>query len=179
MREELGPFTAIMRLFGLMTTLAIIRKAKGILCISPPVEEMLIRLGFPRRRVFSTSMGVDFDLIQKAKSREKSFEGVFLGRIDRHKGIEDLIHAWEIVAKELPRARLLVIGAGPFLGKAKELVRLARLENIVDFRGYVSGVEKFELLKSARLFVFPSFSEGFGLAVAEAMACGIPVVCFY
>ena len=178
MRKELGPLGSLIRTVAFIVALRLARSAAGILCISGPVLEKLEKLGYPSNKLFLTSMGVDFQAIENAVTLTKDVDGVFLGRIEFHKGIQDLIDAWKQVVQTHPEARLLVLGDGPFLGPAKQLVAKHNLTDNVEFRGYVSGLEKYSSLKRAKVFVFPSKSEGFGLVVAEAMACGVPIVCY-
>jgi len=161
-----------------LTSLRLARGAAAILCISIPVRDRLLQAGLMADRMFLTSMGVNIDAIEKAPELPKEFDGVYLGRVERAKGIEDLIIAWRIVAEKLSHSSLAIIGTGPFIGKAKNLTTAAGLDKNIEFKGYVGGEGKYKLLKQSRLLVFPSYSEGFGLTVAEAMACGIPVVCY-
>ena len=62
------------------------------------------------------------------------------------------------------------------LAQARSLVHRLSLEEKVRFRGEVWGDPKLELFFSSDLFVLPSFSENFGLVIAEALACGVPVI---
>jgi glycosyltransferase involved in cell wall biosynthesis len=72
--------------------------------------------------------------------------------------------------------RLVIAGTGDDrLQLEAEVARLG-LGGVVEFRGRVTEQQKLTLMRSADLFVFPSTLEGFGMAAAEAMACGLPVV---
>jgi len=76
---------------------------------------------------------------------------------------------------------LLLVIAGPdeqgTLKALKEQVARLGLEASVKFVGSVYGEEKWRMLRSADVFVLPSRSENFGIVVAEALACGVPVIC--
>jgi glycosyltransferase involved in cell wall biosynthesis len=63
-----------------------------------------------------------------------------------------------------------------YAGKIKELCKELRVEERVKFVGPVSDVEKWQQYVDADLFVLPSFSENFGMSIAEAMASGLPVI---
>lgn len=99
----------------------------------------------------------------------------FAGRLVPHKGVDTILRA----LLELPAdVALLVIGAGPHLDSLVGLAERLRVEDRVRFVGAVPDEELAAYLRAADLFVFPSQNrlEGFGLVVAEAMACGLPVV---
>ncbi|HEV2449107.1 MAG TPA: glycosyltransferase family 4 protein [Thermoplasmata archaeon] len=99
----------------------------------------------------------------------------FAGRLVPHKGLEPLLRA---VSRLPPKVRLLVVGRGPELPAMQELARRLGIAERVRFCSEVSDAELPAYLRAADLFVFPSTNrlEGFGLAVAEAMAAGLPVI---
>jgi len=97
---------------------------------------------------------------------------VFVGRLSAEKGVCTLLRAWGRL-RGLP---LRVVGDGPLLREAALLVRKLGLRN-VDFLGSVPRQDALTLMKGARLLVFPSECyEGFSMTLAEAFACGVPVV---
>ena len=70
-----------------------------------------------------------------------------------------------------------VIGDGPELDDLREEARGLALEHAVEFRHDVQEQKEiYELVKASKVFVLPSAREGFGIAVLEALACGVPVV---
>jgi glycosyltransferase involved in cell wall biosynthesis len=125
--------------------------------------------------------GVDFNSYNthsNSGSNSKPYDAVFLGRITAAKGIFTLVESWKIVTAKLPSAQLLLIGGSdtstsdPLRGLLKKL----ELEQNVTITGFVPEDEVIHLLNASKIFVFPSKEEGFGLAIAEAMACGLPCV---
>lgn len=102
---------------------------------------------------------------------------VFLSRIHKKKGLELLIEAWRRIAVEYPSWSLKIAGAIDS-EYAKKLVSNVQKKGIprVHFLGEVLGAEKKALLSRANLFVLPSYSENFGIAVAEALAHGTAVI---
>lgn len=104
---------------------------------------------------------------------------LYVGGISPHKNIDGLLRAVARVG-ELPW-HLVIVGdyAGDsFLGCYHEVLSLAKslsLETRVTFTGYVSDADLLLLYNLGTMLVLPSFSEGFGLPVIEAMACGLPV----
>ncbi|MEM6937254.1 MAG: glycosyltransferase [Pseudomonadota bacterium] len=103
---------------------------------------------------------------------------LFLGRLDRKKGLERLLAAFSQVAASLPGAVLTVAGSGDASYVTNLRTRADELElgDRVRFVGWVQGAEKHALLESADLFVLPSYSENFGVAVLEALSYGLPVL---
>jgi glycosyltransferase involved in cell wall biosynthesis len=103
---------------------------------------------------------------------------VFLSRIDRKKGIDLLIPAFRKVLERFAKAKLLMAGSGD--GEYEQEMRRKTQElgiaGSVEWLGFTDGAAKRNLFAAADLFVLPSYSENFGVAVIEAMAAGLPVV---
>ncbi len=99
----------------------------------------------------------------------------FTGRLVPHKGLDALLRALPLLP---PDVALLVIGQGPRLDALVASARRMNVEHRVRFCPGVSDTDLPSFLRLAEMFVFPSENrlEGFGLAVAEAMAVGLPVV---
>lgn len=143
--------------------------------VTAPVElEDIRRLGF-RAPVTIIPNGVDIPPLQNNTPRRKTV--VFLSRIDPKKGLDMLLPAWTSIAGEFSDWDLVI--AGPLSGAYAESVQnLARKLNAprITFAGQVLGEDKRALLAGASLFVLPTYSENFGIAVAEALAHGTPVI---
>lgn len=101
---------------------------------------------------------------------------MFLGGLKPRKNLPFLITVWAEVVRRLPEARLLVVGAGPGEGALRRAVTEHGVTGRVVFAGRVSEDDKVRYYNLADAFVSPSTLEGFGLSVAEAMSCGLPVV---
>jgi glycosyltransferase involved in cell wall biosynthesis len=100
---------------------------------------------------------------------------VFLGRFHAIKGLDRLLHAAALARRDVPRLRVVLVGAGAPL--ESELARLARrLELEVEFPGFLDGEAKLRALQAAHAFCMLSHSEGLPVAALEAMACGTPVI---
>jgi glycosyltransferase involved in cell wall biosynthesis len=102
---------------------------------------------------------------------------LFLGRFHQKKGLELLIDA---IARPKSRgdAHLVLAGSGDpdYVTQISQMVRGAGLSRCTTITGQLSEEDKLAALADADLFVLPSFGENFGLAVVEAMACGVPVL---
>ncbi len=99
----------------------------------------------------------------------------FTGRLVPHKGVDAILRALPLLPEDVA---LLVVGRGPTLPNLASTARRLGVEDRVRFCPNVSDADLPSYLRAADLFVFPSQNrlEGFGLAVAEAMAAGLPVV---
>ncbi|HZE20615.1 MAG TPA: glycosyltransferase, partial [Desulfobaccales bacterium] len=103
---------------------------------------------------------------------------LFFGRINFKKGLDILAQAFGAVARRRQDVRLVI--AGPDNEGWGDRVRSwLNEQGVLDrttFTGMLLGPEKLAVLRDANLFVLPSYSENFGLAVIEAMAAGLPVI---
>jgi glycosyltransferase involved in cell wall biosynthesis len=99
-----------------------------------------------------------------------------VGRLVARKGVDQLVTMMEQFRDE--PVRLLIMGSGPQAGALKEEVQKRQLNDQVVFLGFVEEAEKFRILHMSDLYVSTSQHEGFGLVYLEAMACGLPVVCY-
>ncbi|KXB06253.1 hypothetical protein AKJ53_00965 [candidate division MSBL1 archaeon SCGC-AAA382F02] len=100
-----------------------------------------------------------------------------VGRMVKSKGYHILLKAFSEVVESLD-AKLIMVGTGPDLSDFKELSDELGISDGVVFTGKVSDEDLIDLYTLADLFVHPTlwFSEVFGLVIAEAMACGTPVI---
>ena len=101
---------------------------------------------------------------------------LFLGRIHPVKGLLDLVNAWAEIRN--PQWRVVLAGGDEDNHRAEleSAIRARGLEQSFSFAGAVAGDARWECYRAADLFVLPSHSENFGIVVAEALACGVPVI---
>jgi glycosyltransferase involved in cell wall biosynthesis len=103
---------------------------------------------------------------------------LFLSRIHAKKGLDLLVPAWGKLTREFPDWELLIVGPdeGGYQATVEKMIAESGCGETCWIHPAVSGVEKHALLRTADLFVLPSYSEGFPMAVLEAAAHRIPVV---
>jgi len=96
---------------------------------------------------------------------------------NRRKRVPELLHAIARVREVVPEVRLSILGEkNDGTEEVESLIRQLGLENIVELAGNVSEEEKIEYFRRAAVYCQPSAFEGFGMSIAEAMACGVPVI---
>lgn len=103
---------------------------------------------------------------------------LFLSRIHPKKGIEFLIKSWEILSAKYPDWKVIIAGNGDdaYIEKLNNQIVKCGLENNMSIIPPQYGADKYKLYYESSLFVLPSYSENFGMVIAEAMSCGVPVI---
>ncbi len=145
--------------------------------ISDSTKEDLVRRGVSPERIHVVLCGLDHDRYRNlGLARFDRPTIVHLGRLRKYKSVEVALGAMRRIREALPEARLVVIGDGPHKGALEREARRLRLEDSVEFRGFIEQGELVSYLNRAHLLVNPSPKEGWGLTVVEANACGLPVV---
>jgi len=103
---------------------------------------------------------------------------VFLSRIHEKKGIEFLIEAWEQLHRKYSDWNVVIAGNGEeaYIADLKKMIKDKGLDSCIKIIPPVFGEDKRKLYCESALFVLPTFSENFGMVIAEAMSCGVPVI---
>ncbi len=159
-----------------------IEESNAVTAISEYLRQVTLKEFDVQRPIEMIPNFVNCDVFQPAKdnSRREEFAPgnekvlVHLSNFRPVKRVPDVIEIFALVRKEIP-AKLLMIGDGPDRATAEWMVHQNGLASAVTFLGKQTQVQ--ELLNCADLMLLPSDLESFGLAVLEAMACGVPAVC--
>ena len=154
------------------------KKADLIFVYNDEVKKDLISKGFRTQRIIITGNGVEHEFIDSVKTNLDEFDGCFCGSLDKMKGVYDLIYIWEIVLRRFPKSKLVIIGQGPEYDRLLRIIRKKGLERNILLKGYLPEEQKISAMKSSKLFIFPSYEEGWGISITEAMACGLAAVCY-
>ena len=149
------------------------------LCLVEAAANHLRVLGVDDDRIRVVAPGADLDLFRPAPGPPSAPVAVFVSPLAANKGIDRVLAAFALVRRDLPAARLRVLGRGPLA----PLVRRAAADPAsgVEYLGGGDADRVARVLRSASVFVTAprstwKWSEQFGLAYLEAMACGLPVV---
>lgn len=154
--------------------------ADSVLVLNEGDKRQLITKGFTSNSIYVTSGGVDVKEIESVPKSKKVYDAVFLGRFHPQKGLLDLPQIWKNVTGILPGKTLAVFGGGDrdLQNTLEQQLRKNDLNVVVDVLTHRSRKEILSFVKSARIFIFPSHYESWGFVIAEAMACGLPVVAY-
>lgn len=148
-----------------------------IIAASPQTADRLRRLGAYRGPITEAPNGIDIEEIRNTYPDEAATDLVVVGRMMAHKRVDLLLHAVALLHAEGVPVSCRVIGDGPERLRWHEQARALGIDHAVEFRHDISEQKDvYALMKAAKVFVFPSAREGFGIAVLEALACGLPVV---
>ena len=165
-----------------------VKRAKAVITISESTRRDVINLlNAPPERVHTIYCGVDasfrplpqaeIDAFKSAHNLPDTFV-LYLGTLEPRKNVDGLIRAYARWRQRDPAAPPLVVagGKGWYYSQIFELAQSLNLTNAVHFPGYIPQEAMNLWYNAATLFVYPSYFEGFGLPVLEAMACGTPVI---
>lgn len=103
---------------------------------------------------------------------------LFLSRIHPKKGIEVLLSAWKNIHHKYPEWNLRIVGLGEeaYVHSLEQRIESMSLASSVRISPALFGDEKIAMYQKSSLFVLPSYSENFGMVIAEALSCGLPVI---
>lgn len=127
---------------------------------------------------FVSPLGVEEALFAEPVAEGRRQEILFLSRLHPKKNVESLIDAFAALGESAAGWRLVIAGDGEpeQVGALRSRAENGPAGDSIRFAGWLSGEEKRRALREASLFVLPSRQENFGIVVAEALACGTPVV---
>ena len=154
---------------------AILRSASLFAATARQELESIRKLGF-RQPIAVIPNGVDVGPLPHRGAHEAVKTILFLSRVHPKKGLLDLVEAWALVRR--PGWRIVIAGGdeGGYRATVEALVRARGLESDFQFVGFVEGAHKQACFDEADFFVLPTYSENFGIAVAEALANELPVI---
>ncbi len=121
--------------------------------------------------------GVDIpNSVEQTEEKKDKKTVLFISRIHPKKGLLNLVKAWTAVKPVEWKAVIAGPSQGGHEDEVKDAVRSAGLSDQFEFPGPVYEGDKWELYRKADLFILPTYSENFGIVVAEALAAGVPVI---
>jgi len=142
-------------------------------------KKLALKAGFVESIIEKIPNGVDIDYFNKVN--KISLDGdpslVYAGRLTKVKGVDILLEAFHLFLKTHPKAHLYVIGNGKERAYLAKLVERLNLSENVTFTGFIPSIRKVhEFIKSADIFVLPSYMENFSISLLEAMASKTPII---
>ena len=154
-----------------------LRQADGLVATAESEKAQLLRLGF-NHSVSTIPNGIDARAISLRTDWGARGRVLFLSRIHPKKGIELLMEAAAMMGDALRGCTITIAGEGDaaYVSELKARAAASGLCCTFNFVGGVYGDDKWRLLREADVFALPTLSENFGIVVAEALACGTPVI---
>ena len=152
---------------------------RGI-AVSEPARDFLHQY-FPDFPVHVIPNGIDVNAFKPGLTpirhlRDDHVNILFVGRLEKRKGLGDLLRAYEFMQSRVAKSRLIVVGDGPLRGQVESYISRHRLPNVV-MAGYVPDSVLPRYYCSADIFCAPATgAESFGIVLLEALATGLPVV---
>jgi glycosyltransferase involved in cell wall biosynthesis len=175
------------KILDFLYTKNLIKNTPGFHSVGDLETEQYIKLGINKEKIHHVDHGLvleDFviknrsDILKKINIYpQKDRYIIFVGRIDKKKGVDILINSFVEIEKNFDDVSLVIVGTGlpSYEIELKELVSKLNLKKVI-FTGFVSEDEKLELLESATSFITISHSDVHTIAAQEAMAMGVPII---
>lgn len=157
------------------------RRSTTVFALNDKLYHEVSALGFSTDKLAVLGAGIDYQAISDYKpAKTYDYDVVVLGRVAPVKGIYDVIKVWKTVHEKHPDLRLAWIGSGgnDMHEKITGLLKEDGLTDSFELLGFVDKTVAYDVLKSAKVFLCPDHENGWGLAVCEAMASGLPVVSY-
>ena len=140
-------------------------------------KELVTKLKVPLHKITVVPPGISIAELEGIMPATMRSDIIFVGRLLSNKNVDVLIQSVALLKTKYPRVKCMIVGKGP---ERNNLIKLAQKNNLVENIDFIEEIEDhnqlYSLMKSSRVFAFPSTREGFGIVALEANACGLPVV---
>ena len=158
--------------------LKLIQSSDMVTTVSKSVAQELKEYRLNPDEITVVNNGVDekFFYPKQKKSENSNRYVMFVGHIDREKGLFDLVECGRYICSERSDVFFIAAGKGRDLDKLRRKTRKAKVQDRFIFLGQVDKDKLVKLYQNATLFVFPSYREGLPTVLLEAMSCGLPVI---
>ena len=155
------------------------RLADKTICISEDSRNMLVKkYGISPAKLVVIHPGVDTRRFFPIAGMEKISDSVlFVGRVEKRKGVDFLIRSLPYIVQRIPGVKLYMGGTGKDLPKLKQFIETQHLDKNVKILGFIPDNELNLWYNKVQCVVVPSIFEGFGLTAVESMAAGTSVIC--
>jgi len=157
----------------------VMKKAARVRVISHAIFNQVREQGIPESKIRLVSLRIDLNLFNPVSDTGEKVDKVgitkigYLGRLVNGKGLEDLFEAVKILKNqslELGVWNLVIYGTGPLEEKLKKMAKDLNIVEKIEWRGFVSYGKVPQALSELDIFVYPSWHEGFGRSIMEALA---------
>jgi len=166
--------------FSQKFSLFLIKQIADLVIFDNPDLEELIKNRHKMNNTITIPPGIDLSIITKTKKTKSRYTAVFMGQLRESKGIFDLVPIWKEVVKKNPEATLGIIGKdiNDNSEKIKQQINKESLHKNIKVLGYLEEDVARSLIKSSKVFILPSYEEGFGIVLLESMALGTQPIAY-
>ncbi len=157
-----------------------LKRLDATIAVSAPASDFL-RQYFPAVHPRVIPNGIEIENFRPGHApirhlRDGCVNVLFVGRLEKRKGLTDLLQAYQLLNERQPDTRLIVVGDGPLRSRVEGFIESRRLQNVV-MAGYVPDEVLPRYYATGDIFCAPATGgESFGIVLLEAMASGLPVV---
>ena len=158
-------------------------KSDAFIVLTNKAGETLREWGY-KKRIYHETTVVDDNLVktvnentllEKYKDINGKYKILFLARIEKRKGIYELVQTLELLNKKFDNIQLTIAGDGREEKNLRKFIQKQNIHNII-FKGFVENESKINVFLENHIYVFPSYTEGMPTSVLEAMAFGLPII---
>jgi glycosyltransferase involved in cell wall biosynthesis len=128
-----------------------------------------LEVGVPKEKISLVYNGIDISSYEKSSYPKEINDFIFLAELNPGKGIKELLEAFKMLLDKFSDKKLYIGGYGQMEGYIKDFIESNHLKGKIIFEGYITKENKRAFFEKGDCFVFPSYSEGFGLVTAEAI----------
>ena len=158
----------------------ILNRASRIVAQSSNTRENAVKYYSPNKEVSIIPLAFHEPLTSKVDRKSlglksDAFYLITVGRLIKRKSIQTMLQALSAVENE--KIRLLIVGDGPEREYLENITKQNKIEDRVEFLGYLEDDDKLKYIMNSNIFILTSLHEGFGIVFMEAMCYGLPVVC--
>jgi glycosyltransferase involved in cell wall biosynthesis len=140
-------------------------------------RELTTKLKVPQQKITVVPNGISIDELKSIVPATAQSDVIFVGRLLSNKNVDVLVQSIALLKIKYPKIRCTIVGKGPERSKLIEIAQKSDLLENIEFIEFIEDHNQlYALMKSSRVFAFPSTREGFGIVVLEANGCGLPVI---
>ena len=158
----------------------ILKKTKNIVIVCNYLGKQLENCGIEKSKIKLNYNGLDFKELANFKNKNiiKKYDVCYMGRIEKNKGLQDMIEVVGSLKIKKPNISAVIIGDGSYLENVKEEIKRSGLESNIIVTGFL-GDERYTFLQQSKIFVSPTHAmESFGLTLLEALFFDVPIISY-
>jgi glycosyltransferase involved in cell wall biosynthesis len=176
--KQSSPWRYVLRQLNDALSAALLRRNFNLVfAINQSVKDLLVSHGVDAQKIRITNNGTD-PVSFTADPKPPVFDACYVGRLEKIKGIFDLVAIWRDVCSRMPDAKLAIVGDGSEKDRLINLIEAEHLTGNITLCGFVEEKRKFEIMLSSTLFLLPSYADDWGIAILDAMSCGLPAIVY-